>query len=90
MNAPITAEHLLRERAAPDRYATHEVHNQAAPATGFNAFSGDAVLIDAIAREAPWAAGRCAALGQLAGDEAVHNVSKLQDLAAAIAAIMKR
>ena len=29
MNAPITAEHLLRERAAPDRYATHEVHNQA-------------------------------------------------------------
>ena len=76
MNAPITAEHLLRERAAPDRYATHEVHNQAAPATGFNAFSGDAVLIDAIAREAPWAAGRCAALGQLAGDEAVQELAR--------------
>lgn len=76
MNAPITAEHLLRESAAPDRYATHEVHNQAAPATGFNAFSGDTVVTDAIAREAPWAAERCAALGQVAGDEAVQELAR--------------
>jgi len=76
MNAPITAEHLLRESAASGRHATHEVRNQAAPASGFNAFSGDAVLTHAVAREAPWAAARCAALGELAGDEAVQDLAR--------------
>ena len=58
------------------RYATHNVYNQAAPAIDFNAFSDDTVLSDAIAREAPWARDRCAALGQLAGDEAVQELAR--------------
>ena len=72
MNAP----HELA--ALPvDRCDTHEVRNQAQPPTGFNAFSGDAVLAAAIERDAPWAAGRCAALGALAGDEAVQELARL-------------
>lgn len=63
--------------AAPDRYTTHEVRNQAAPASGFNAFAGDVVLREAIAREAPWAADRCAALGAVAGDERVQDLARL-------------
>jgi putative acyl-CoA dehydrogenase len=60
-----------------DRYATHAVVNQAAPAAGFNAFTDDAVLRAAIAREAPWATERCAALGALAGDEQVQDWARL-------------
>ncbi len=56
---------------------THEVRNQAQPASGFNAFTGDAVLSAAIARDAPWAAARCAALGAVAGDEAVQELARL-------------
>lgn len=59
------------------RYGTHEVLNQAKPASGFNAFTGDAVLREAIAREAPWAADRCEALGAAAGDEAVQELARL-------------
>ncbi|WP_234413633.1 acyl-CoA dehydrogenase family protein, partial [Ideonella sp. A 288] len=61
----------------PTRYDTHEVRNQALPAAAFNAFTGDVVLREAIARDAPWAAERCAALGALAGDEAVQEVARL-------------
>jgi putative acyl-CoA dehydrogenase len=64
-------------RADADRYATHAVDNQAAPATGFNAFADDAVLCAAIAREAPWAGERCATLGALAGDEQVQDWARL-------------
>jgi putative acyl-CoA dehydrogenase len=60
-----------------DRYRTHRVLNQAQPATGFNAFSGDAVLRAAIAREAPWAAARCEALGAVVGDEGVQELARL-------------
>jgi putative acyl-CoA dehydrogenase len=60
-----------------DRLATHEVRNQARPPIGFNAFTADAVLAAAIERDAPWAAGRCAALGALAGDEAVQELARL-------------
>ncbi|MBF5007019.1 acyl-CoA dehydrogenase family protein [Diaphorobacter caeni] len=63
--------------APADRYRTHEVRNQAQPANGFNAFSGDAVLTAAIAREAPWAGERCAALGALAGDVGVQELARL-------------
>jgi putative acyl-CoA dehydrogenase len=59
------------------RYCTHEVRNQAKPATGFNAFSGDVVLRAAINREAPWAADRCEALGALAGDENVQELARM-------------
>jgi putative acyl-CoA dehydrogenase len=62
---------------ASDRYSTHEVENQARPASGFNAFTGDVVLRDAIKREAPWAAERCEALGALAGDENVQDLARL-------------
>ncbi len=60
-----------------DRYNTHQVLNQARPANDFNAFTGDAVLRSAIEREAPWAAERCAALGAVAGDEAVQELARL-------------
>ena len=63
--------------AVADRYGTHKVLNQAQPATGFNAFTGDAVLAAAIEREAPWAADRCEALGALAGDEHVQELARL-------------
>ncbi|QNN56241.1 acyl-CoA dehydrogenase family protein [Diaphorobacter ruginosibacter] len=64
--------------AAPaNRYQTHEVRNQAQPASGFNAFSGDAVLTSAIRREAPWAAARCDALGAVAGDANVQELARL-------------
>jgi putative acyl-CoA dehydrogenase len=61
----------------PDRYNTHKVLNQAQPACGFNAFTGDAVLRAAIEREAPWAADRCEALGAIAGNEEVQELARL-------------
>ncbi|WP_293811457.1 acyl-CoA dehydrogenase family protein [uncultured Bosea sp.] len=69
------ASETLAQQA--DRYSTHKVLNQAQPATGFNAFSGDVVLRDAIEREAPWAADRCKALGAIAGDERVQELARL-------------
>ncbi len=77
MNAPIAHEQLQPGHSAPDRYATHTVRNQAAPAAGFNAFDGDVVLKAAVAREAPWAAERAHSLGQLAGDEGVQDLARL-------------
>lgn len=74
MNKPLPASVLA---ASSDRFSTHEVLNQARPATGFNAFSGDAVLRAGIEREAPWAASRCAALGAVAGDAAVQELARL-------------
>src|ERR1700710_1333677 len=62
---------------SPDQYSTHKVLNQARPARGFNAFTGDAVLRGAIDREASWAADRCAALGAIAGDEEVQELARL-------------
>ena len=63
--------------ATSGRYSTHKVLNQAKPATGFNAFTGDAVLRAAIDREASWAADRCEALGAVAGDENVQELARL-------------
>lgn len=60
---------------APDRYHTHQVLNQARPAAGFNAFSDDIVLREAVQRHAPWAATRCESLGALAGDERVQELA---------------
>jgi len=61
----------------PANFATHRVLNQAAPAVDFNAFEEDVVLRAAVARDAPWAAGRCAALGALVGNEQVQNLARL-------------
>ena len=74
MNKPLPAGILALQA---DRYSTHQVLNQAQPASGFNAFSGDVVLREAIAREAPWAASRCEALGAVAGDEHVQELARL-------------
>ena len=74
MNKPLSVDVL----AGPaDRYSTHQVLNQASPASGFNAFSGDVVLREAIDREAPWAKARCDALGAIAGDESVQELARL-------------
>ncbi|UTM01626.1 acyl-CoA dehydrogenase family protein [Alcaligenes sp. NLF5-7] len=63
--------------APEDRYSTHQVLNQALPASGFNAFTGDQVLTEAIRREAPWAESRCQALGAVAGDDNVQELARL-------------
>jgi putative acyl-CoA dehydrogenase len=75
MNKPVDVDALRVPQLPP--YVTHEVRNQARPATGFNAFSDDAVLTAAIGREAPWAATRCAAVGALAGDAGVQDAARL-------------
>jgi len=74
MNTPIPEQMVTQ--ATPDRFSTHVVNNQAALPTGFNAFDDDAVLKAAISREAPWAAARCSAIGQLAGDDAVQELAR--------------
>ena len=76
MNAPPAPAHL---QAPPpiDRYATHAVRNQAAPASGFNAFDGDLVLREALRRDAPWAESHASRLGALAGDEQVQEWARL-------------
>ena len=73
MNAPIHDQLA----SLTDRYATHDVNNQASPLEGFNAFLGDAVVSAAIARDAPWAAARCTELGAVAGDAAVQEAARL-------------
>lgn len=77
MNAPLAPSQLQPAPAAPDRYATHTVKNQAAPAAGFNAFDGDRVLKAAIEREASWAASAASELGALAGDADVQELARL-------------
>lgn len=74
MNKPITTDVPF---TSGNRYNTHEVLNQAQPASDFNAFTGDAVVRTAIQREAPWAAARCEALGAVAGDEEVQEHARL-------------
>jgi putative acyl-CoA dehydrogenase len=56
---------------------THDVRNQVAPAVGFNAFSDDVVLRAAIARHAPWATDKAAALGALVGNADVQDAARL-------------
>ena len=73
MNAPLAPASL----SPAHRYDTHRVFNQAGAPSGFNAFGGDAVLTAAIAREAPWAADRCQALGALAGNDDVQELARL-------------
>jgi putative acyl-CoA dehydrogenase len=63
--------------ASAQRYNTHTVLNQAQPASGFNAFTADTVVCAAINRDAPWAAGRCEALGAVAGDENIQELARL-------------
>jgi len=77
MNASMDTQKLLPVPAGASHHATHLVKNQASPLTGFNAFEHDAVLSAAVQREAPWAAGRCQALGRLVGDEDIQELARL-------------
>jgi putative acyl-CoA dehydrogenase len=77
MNAPFPSTARVESEEVRERFDTHVVTNQALPAWDFNAFTGDVVLRDAIAREAPWAAARCSVLGALAGDEEVQESARL-------------
>ncbi len=63
-------------RLVPDR-ATHDVLNQARPALGWNAFTGDRVLTAIAGRSAPWVAERAARLGAHAGDPATQELARL-------------
>ena len=56
---------------------THQVLNQAKPATGYNAFTDDAVLRDQVERYAPWSVANATAIGALAGDEKVQEAARL-------------
>jgi putative acyl-CoA dehydrogenase len=57
--------------------ATHQVLNQAGPATGWNAFSDDAVLRGVVTRGAPWVADKAAALGAYAGEAEMQELARL-------------
>lgn len=74
MNKPLSLEIL---EIPAQRYGTHVVRNQAQPASGFNAFTGDAVVHAAINRDAPWAAAKCEALGAVVGDQDVQELARL-------------
>lgn len=76
MNAPTSRESLTTTQSQPDRFSTHVVKNQATLPVGFNAFDGDVVLKAAIEREAPWATLRCSAMGHLAGDEGIQELTR--------------
>ncbi len=70
MNKPVEA-FLATARA------THEVRNQASPATDFNAFGQDQALRQRVLGHAPWAADKCHALGRLAGDGSTQEAASL-------------
>ncbi len=57
--------------------ATHQVLNQAEPATGWNAFSDDRLLASLTEKFAPWVKERAARLGAYAGDEATQELARL-------------
>src|SRR5436309_4335544 len=57
-------------RARPDE--THEVLNQSVPLEGYNLYTEDTALVEAVRREgADWAEPRIAAFGELLGGEAI-------------------
>lgn len=57
--------------------ATHEVLNQASPATGWNAFSDDRLLVALADKYAPWVKDKATRLGAHAGDEATQELARL-------------
>src|SRR5512145_2906723 len=55
---------------------THEVTNQPPPLVGYNAWSGDSILREAVQREGGgWIAGRADALGELVGSERLQMLA---------------
>lgn len=75
MNAPAHAQ-SLQPPLQTDRFSTHLVKNQAALPVGFNAFDDDVVLKSSVARDAPWAAQKCSAIGYLAGSEEIQELAR--------------
>ncbi len=61
---------------SPASGTTHEVTNQPPPLAGFNAYSNDPILIEAIRRaDAGWIEDRVRDMGELAGSEHVQNLA---------------
>ena len=59
-------------------YATHEVFNQPPPLEGYNPFTADAALQEAVSREgAGWAAEALAAFGERTGRRDVIELGHL-------------
>ena len=55
---------------------THQVTNQPPPLVGYNAWSGDAILRDAVQRAGgSWIAGRASDLGELVGSERLQMLA---------------
>ncbi|MGY4426999.1 hypothetical protein ACVWY2_009448 [Bradyrhizobium sp. JR6.1] len=75
MNARVQSVAVAEAKSSA--FASHEVRNQARPATGFNAFDDDRALSDLIARMVPLAKDRLSALGAHAGSEAVQEAARL-------------
>jgi putative acyl-CoA dehydrogenase len=66
------------QRFEPDGAAeTHRVLNQAQPCVGYNAFSDDVVLREAVGRDAPWAAAAALEIGAYAGDAEIQDSARL-------------
>lgn len=58
------------------RTVTHEVINQPPPLVGYNAFSADTLLRDAVARGGgAWVAPQAAELGALVGQESMQALA---------------
>jgi putative acyl-CoA dehydrogenase len=61
----------------PDLSATHDVTNQVAPLIGYNAYTQDQVLCEALAATpGAWVAQQARELGALAGDERVQALAR--------------
>lgn len=62
---------------SPSGYATHEVTNQPGPLPGFNAYSGDPALTEAVATfGGDWAQDRLAALGGSVGSTEMRELAR--------------
>ena len=75
MNARVQPVAVAATKASS--FATHEVRNQARPATGFNAFDDDRALSSLIAKFTPWAKDKLSTLGAHAGCEPVQEAARL-------------
>jgi putative acyl-CoA dehydrogenase len=64
----------MRQSAA---HSPSPAQNQAKPATGWNAFSDDRLLVSMADRYAPWVKEKAAKLGAYAGDEATQDLARL-------------
>ena len=56
---------------------THRVLNQPESATGWNAYTDDALLVGLTQRYAPWAEEKAHSLGAFAGDPQVQDQARL-------------